>query len=129
MQGGGGGAKLAGIVYDPELTLTLPLEESVGTAMNALAHCAEALYVKGRNQDTDALALEGARTLNEALPRVAAFLHERQHRTRPRSRSRVPGRSTSRFLGSPPSWTTAKPALDSLRAPTQPGTHSRWRDS
>ena len=82
MQGGGGGAKLAGIVYDPELTLTLPLEETVGTAMNALAHCAEALYVKGRNQEGDALALEGARTINEALPRVAAFLDDRKARTR-----------------------------------------------
>src|SRR4029450_714634 len=82
MQGGGGGAKLAGIVYDPELTLTLPLEESVGTAMNALAHCAEALYVKGGSQAADALALEGARTINEALPRAAAFLDDRQARTR-----------------------------------------------
>ena len=82
MQGGGSGANLAGIVYDPELTLTLPLEESVGTAMNALAHCAEALYVKGRNQEADALALEGARTINEALPQVAAFLDDRKARTR-----------------------------------------------
>src|SRR5205823_3884021 len=45
--GSGGGAKLAGIVYEPELTLSLPRPESVGTAMNALAHCAEALYVQG----------------------------------------------------------------------------------
>jgi maleylacetate reductase len=82
MQGGGVGATLAGIVYDPALTLTLPLEESVGTAMNALAHCAEALYVKGRNQEADALALEGARTINEALPQVAAFLDDRKARTR-----------------------------------------------
>jgi maleylacetate reductase len=82
MRGGGGGASLAGIVYDPELTLTLPLEESVGTAMNALAHCAEALYVKGRNQEADSLALEGARTINDALPQVAAFLDDRKARTR-----------------------------------------------
>jgi maleylacetate reductase len=82
MQGGGAGAKLAGIVYDPELTLTLPLEESVGTAMNALAHCAEALYVKGRNREADALALEGARTINQALPQVAALLDDRKARTR-----------------------------------------------
>jgi maleylacetate reductase len=82
MQGGGAGASLAGIVYDPELTLTLPLEESVGTAMNALAHCAEALYVKGRNAEADELALEGARTINDALPRVAALLDDRQARTR-----------------------------------------------
>jgi len=82
MQGGGAGATLAAIVYDPELTLPLPLEESVGTAMNALAHCAEALYVKGRHHDADAFALEGARTINEALPQVAAFLDDRKARTR-----------------------------------------------
>jgi maleylacetate reductase len=82
MQGGGSGAKLAGIVYDPELTLGLPLEESVGTAMNALAHCAEALYVKGRNPEADVLALEGARTIHETLPRVAAFGQDRQARTK-----------------------------------------------
>jgi len=82
MQGGGSGAMLAGIVYDPELTLGLPLEESVGTAMNALAHCAEALYVKGRNPQADVLALDGARTINEALPRVAAFGEDRQARTK-----------------------------------------------
>src|SRR5438093_1553397 len=62
MQGGGSGANLAGIVYDPDLTLGLPLGVTVGTAMNALAHCAEALYVKRRSPEADALALEGART-------------------------------------------------------------------
>jgi maleylacetate reductase len=41
--GGGAGANLAGIVYDPELTLSLPREVTVGTAMNALAHAAEAM--------------------------------------------------------------------------------------
>ena len=34
-----------GIVYEAELTLDLPRETTVGTALNALAHCAEALYV------------------------------------------------------------------------------------
>ena len=82
MQGGGSGANLAGIVYDPDLTLGLPLEVTVGTAMNALAHCAEALYVKGRSPEADALALEGARTINEVLPRVAAFGQDRQARTK-----------------------------------------------
>jgi maleylacetate reductase len=82
MQGGGVGANLAGIVYDPDLTLGLPLEVTVGTAMNALAHCAEALYVKGRTPDSDVLALEGARTINEVLPRVVAFPEDRQARTK-----------------------------------------------
>jgi maleylacetate reductase len=82
MKGGGTGANLAGIVYDPELSLRLPLEVTVGTAMNALAHCAEALYVKGRTPEADVLAFEGARTINEALPRVVAFPEDRQARTK-----------------------------------------------
>jgi maleylacetate reductase len=81
MRGGGSGGNLAGIVYDPELTLDLPRAESVGTAMNALAHCAEALYVRGRNAEADALALEGARAIASALPRVAEDGHDRQART------------------------------------------------
>ncbi len=45
MRGGGAGARLHAIVYEPELTLDLPRAETVGTALNALAHAAEALYV------------------------------------------------------------------------------------
>ncbi|HJS48951.1 MAG TPA: iron-containing alcohol dehydrogenase [Gaiellaceae bacterium] len=41
---GGSGANTLGVLYEPALTLGLPREESVGTALNALAHCAEALY-------------------------------------------------------------------------------------
>jgi len=70
MRGGGSGAKLAGIVYEPELTLALPRAESVGTAMNALDHTAEALYVEGRNDEGDREALAGARLIGEWLPRV-----------------------------------------------------------
>jgi maleylacetate reductase len=70
MVGGGGGAHLAGIVYDPELTLDLDRQTTVGTAMNALAHCAEALYVRGRSPAGDEHALAGARAIAEHLPRV-----------------------------------------------------------
>ena len=70
MKGGGGGARLAGIVYEPELTVGLPRAESVGTAMNALAHTAEALYVKGRNEEGDREALAGAKPIGAWLPRV-----------------------------------------------------------
>ena len=63
MRGGGAGANLVAIVYDPSLTLELPRGETVGTALNALAHCAEALYVKGRNDEADRHALAGARLL------------------------------------------------------------------
>jgi len=79
-RGGGSGARLAGIAYEPDLTLELPREETGGTALNALAHCAEALYVRGRNEEADRLALEGARLIGEALPRVLEDLHDRDAR-------------------------------------------------
>jgi maleylacetate reductase len=69
-KGGGGGAHLAGIVYEPKLTLDLPRRESAGTAMNALAHCAEALYVTNRNDEADAHALAGAALIGTWLPAV-----------------------------------------------------------
>ena len=38
---GGGGARTVAVLYEPSLTLGLPAGESAGSAMNALAHCAE----------------------------------------------------------------------------------------
>jgi maleylacetate reductase len=82
MRGGGSGTHLAGIVYEPSLTLELPRPETAGTAMNALAHCAEALYVKGRNDEADAYAVDGARTISGWLPRVLDEPHSLEARTR-----------------------------------------------
>ena len=82
MKGGGAGAHLAGTVYEPELTLSLPKAETVGTALNALAHCAEALYVEGRNEDADREALNGARWINNALPQVVEDGEDLDRRTK-----------------------------------------------
>ena len=81
MRGGGGGADPRGIVYDPELTLDLPREPTVGTSMNALAHCAEALYVDRHNDEADEHALAGARLIGRWLPRVVDAPHDREART------------------------------------------------
>ena len=81
MKGGGAGAHLAGIVYEPRLTLELPREESGGTALNALAHSAEALYVAGHNPDGDREALAGASLIGEYLPRVLENGHDLDART------------------------------------------------
>jgi maleylacetate reductase len=70
VRGGGSGANLAAIVYEPELTLGLPNEVTVGTSLNALAHTAEALYVKGRNPEGDRQALAGAKLISAWLPQV-----------------------------------------------------------
>jgi maleylacetate reductase len=82
MKGGGGGAHLGGVVYEPELTLSLPREETVGTALNALAHCAEALYVHGHNPEADEHALTGARLIGEWLPRVVDAPRDLDGRTK-----------------------------------------------
>ena len=81
MRGGGSAAQPAGIVYEPRLMLDLPREQSGGTALNALAHCAEALYAAGHNDEGDRAALEGARLIGEALPTVLEDGHDLQART------------------------------------------------
>ena len=73
---GGTGARIVGIVYEPRLTLDLPLEETVGTAMNALAHCAEALYA-GPLED----ATTGARLIGRHLPSVVEDGQDLDERT------------------------------------------------
>lgn len=82
VKSGGGGAMLAGIVYEPRLTLDLPRETTVGTALNALAHCAEALYARGRDPRADEAALAGAALIAEWLPRVVERPRDEQARTR-----------------------------------------------
>jgi maleylacetate reductase len=68
----GTGAHVAGIVYEVELTFALPRDVTGGSALNALAHCAEALYVRGRNDAADEQALAGARLISRSLPLVLA---------------------------------------------------------
>jgi maleylacetate reductase len=80
LRGGGGGANTVALVYDVDLTLDLPRGETAGTSMNALAHCAEALYTRGRSPQGDEQALEGARLIATALPRVLASPHDREAR-------------------------------------------------
>ena len=74
---GGGGAHVVGVVYEPRLTLDLPRDETVGTALNALAHAAEALY-PGPSED----ASRGAQLIGAHLPRVAADGHDLDARAR-----------------------------------------------
>jgi maleylacetate reductase len=67
---GGGGANVVAAVYEPLLTLDLPREETVGTALNALAHAAEALYVRNRSPEGDREAIRGAELIGSWLPEV-----------------------------------------------------------
>ena len=58
------------VIYDPELTLTLPVGLSVTSGMNAIAHAAEGLYAQDSNPVMSLMAEEGIRALAQALPAI-----------------------------------------------------------
>jgi maleylacetate reductase len=60
------------VIYDPELTLSLPVPLSVTSGINAIAHAAEGLYAQDANPIVCLMAQEGIRALAAGLPRVAA---------------------------------------------------------
>lgn len=60
------------VIYDPELTCSLPVGISVTSAINAIAHAAEGLYAVDGNPVMDLMAEEGIRALAASLPGVRA---------------------------------------------------------
>jgi maleylacetate reductase len=76
-----GGAKKTGrdvrvlpkaVIYDPELTLSLPPALSASSGMNAIAHSVEALYAQDANPVISLMAEEGIRALASALPKIVS---------------------------------------------------------
>ncbi|WP_321961406.1 maleylacetate reductase [Paraburkholderia sp. J7] len=55
------------VIYDPALTLGLPVEMSVTSGLNAIAHAVEGVYARDRNPVTSLTAAEGVRALRDAL--------------------------------------------------------------
>ncbi|MES5824015.1 maleylacetate reductase [Streptomyces sp. RG80] len=60
------------VVYDPELTLSLPVPLSVTSGVNAIAHAAEALYAPDASPLVSLMAEEGVRAMAGALPALTA---------------------------------------------------------
>ncbi|MFC5202473.1 maleylacetate reductase and hydroxyquinol 1,2-dioxygenase domain-containing protein [Streptomyces kaempferi] len=60
------------VIYDVDLTLSLPLPTSITSSVNAMAHAVEALYSVDANPATDHQALEAISRIARALPRLAA---------------------------------------------------------
>jgi alcohol dehydrogenase class IV len=58
------------IVYDPELSASLPVELSIASGLNAVAHCVDSLWGPRANPILDAMAAEGIRVLAAALRRI-----------------------------------------------------------
>ncbi|KAG6834274.1 hypothetical protein H0H93_010735, partial [Arthromyces matolae] len=66
------------IIYDVNLTLSLPPRMSVTSGINAIAHAVEALYSKEANPIIDLLAQEGIKGIASALPTIVRGQSESQ---------------------------------------------------
>ena len=60
------------VIYDPTLTIGLPLGLTATSGMNALAHAVEGLYAQDANPIMSMLAEDGIRALAQGLRRTAA---------------------------------------------------------
>ena len=68
------------VIYDVDLTLTLPAGLSGTSGINAIAHAVEALYARDANPVISLMAEEGIRALGRALPKIAADRLDRSAR-------------------------------------------------
>ncbi|WP_321857400.1 maleylacetate reductase [Paraburkholderia tropica] len=55
------------VIYDPTLTVGLPVAMSVTSGLNAMAHAVEGVYAKDRNPVSSLMAVDGVRALRDAL--------------------------------------------------------------
>lgn len=69
------------VIYDPELTLSLPVGMSVTSGINAIAHAAEALYAFDANPIMNLMAKEGIAAMGRALPAIKKVANDLQART------------------------------------------------
>jgi maleylacetate reductase len=58
------------VIYDPALTLGLPVAMSVTSGLNAMAHAIEGLYAEDRNPISSLMAVEGLKAFAQSLPQV-----------------------------------------------------------
>lgn len=60
----------AAVIYDVDLTLSMPVATSAASGLNAMAHAVEGLYARDGNPLTRMMAEEAIRVLFAALPRI-----------------------------------------------------------
>ncbi len=58
------------VIYDAALTLSLPVDLSVASGLNAMAHCIDSLWAPSADPINAALAAEGIRALSQGLPAI-----------------------------------------------------------
>jgi maleylacetate reductase len=70
------------VIYDVDLTLSLPVRIAAVSGMNAVAHAVEALYAKDRNPVVSLMAADAIRATIGALPDIARAPDDRDARSR-----------------------------------------------
>ncbi|WP_217376156.1 maleylacetate reductase [Paenarthrobacter ureafaciens] len=68
------------VIYDVELTYSLPAELSVASGLNALAHCIDSMWAPRADPINQALAAEGIRALSHGLPLIKVDPRNRRGR-------------------------------------------------
>jgi maleylacetate reductase len=68
------------VIYDVDLTLSLPPAIAATSGMNAMAHAVEALYARDRNPIISLMAEEGLAALARALPTIVEDPQDRTAR-------------------------------------------------
>jgi alcohol dehydrogenase class IV len=69
------------VIYDVDLTLSLPSSLVATSGINAIAHAVESLYARDRNPVISLMAEEGIRALAEALPAIIEQPGDREARS------------------------------------------------
>lgn len=69
------------VIYDVDLTLSLPVGLAATSGINAIAHAVEALYARDRNPIISLMAEDGIRALAHALPAIKRKPDDRNART------------------------------------------------
>jgi maleylacetate reductase len=70
------------VVYDVDLTLTLPVGLTVTSALNAIAHAMEGFYAPDRHPVTEALSREAMVAFRDALPVLVQDPHDKDARAK-----------------------------------------------
>jgi maleylacetate reductase len=70
------------VIYDPDLTMSLPVGMSLVSGMNAIAHAAEGLYARDGNPVMSLMAEEGIRALADAMPALIDTPDDKDARAR-----------------------------------------------
>lgn len=60
------------VIYDSALTMSLPVEMSVASGLNGMAHCIDSLWAPKADPINAAMAAEGIRALAAGLPKIVA---------------------------------------------------------